>query len=153
MARQFIVKEDEIVKINDDLYEIVSKEEVKHIQVLRYNLQDRIVINNKVYEIEKMSKSRGNIVEPFTAMRENGADTVRFYLPYVSPVWTPLKFDEDGIKEVQSKFFNTLKNTYTFFQMYANTDNVDPRSFEVKYEEATSKEYATIVCQGEKGEY
>ena len=57
MARQFIVKEDEIVKIKDDLYEIISKEEVKHIQVLRYNLQDRIVINNKVYEVEKMTKS------------------------------------------------------------------------------------------------
>ena len=54
---------------------------------------------------------------------------------YASPVWTPLKFDEDGIKEVQSKFFNTLKNTYTFFEMYANTDKVDPREFKVEYEE------------------
>ena len=44
---------------------------------------------------------------------------------YVSPVWTPLKFDEDGLKEVYSKFFNPLKNTYNFFSMYANTDNID----------------------------
>ena len=52
-----------------------------------------------------------------------------------SPVWTPLKFDEDGIKEIQSKTFGTLKNTYTFFQMYANADNLDPREFEVSYED------------------
>ena len=44
-----------------------------------------------------------------------------------------LKFDIDGLKEVYSKFFNTFKNTYTFFEMYANTDNVDPREFKVAY--------------------
>ena len=83
---------------------------------------------------KKMSKSKGNIVEPFTTINEYGADTVRFYLPYVSPVWTPLKFDEDGLKEVYSKFFNPLLNTYTFFETYANIDNIDPRKYEVKYE-------------------
>ncbi len=82
-----------------------------------------------------MSKSKGNIVEPFTTMKEYGADTVRFYLPYVSPVWTPLKFDVDGLKEVYSKFFNPLRNTYTFFVTYANIDNVDPRNFEVAYDD------------------
>ena len=71
---------------------------------------------------QKMSKSRGNIVEPFSTIKEYGADTVRFYLPYVSPVWTPLKFDIEGLKEVYSKFFNPLKNTYSFFQMYANIE-------------------------------
>ncbi len=74
---------------------------------------------------QKMHKSKGNAIEPFTIMKEYGADTVRWYLPYVSPVWTPLKFDEDGLKEVYSKFFNPLKNTYNFFSMYANTDNID----------------------------
>ncbi len=74
---------------------------------------------------KKMSKSKGNIVEPFSTMKENGADTVRFYLPYVSPVWVPLKFDFNGLKEVHSKFFNPLKNTYNFFSMYANIDNID----------------------------
>ena len=82
-----------------------------------------------------MHKSRGNAVEPFSVLEKYGADPTRWYMLHTSPVWTPLKFDEEGIKEVQSKFFNTLKNTYTFFQMYANTDNVDPRNFEVKYEE------------------
>lgn len=82
---------------------------------------------------QKMHKSKGNAVEPFSILEKYGADPTRFYMLYSSPVWTPLKFDEDGIKEVQSKFFNTLKNTYTFFEMYANTDGIDPKTFEVSY--------------------
>lgn len=84
---------------------------------------------------EKMHKSRGNAVEPFGIMKEYGADTIRWYLPYVSPVWTPIKFDEEGLKEVYSKFFNTFKNTYSFFALYANTDDVDPRCFDVNYDD------------------
>ena len=84
---------------------------------------------------KKMSKSRGNIVEPFTTMKKYGADTVRFYLPYTSPVWTPLKFDMDGLKEVHSKFFNPLRNTYSFFALYANIDKVDPRTYDVSYDD------------------
>jgi len=84
---------------------------------------------------QKMHKSKGNAIEPFTILKNYGADATRFYMLHTSPVWTPLKFDEDGIKEVNSKFFNTLKNTYTFFQMYANTDNLDPRDFKVEYED------------------
>ena len=86
-----------------------------------------VLVNDLLLDAEgkKMSKSRGNIVEPFKAIEEYGADTVRFYLLYVSPVWTPLKFDIEGIKEVFSKFFNPLKNTYNFFSMYANTDDID----------------------------
>lgn len=83
---------------------------------------------------QKMHKSKGNAVEPFTIIEKYGADAVRWYMLYTSPVWTPLKFDEDGVKDVSSKFINTLKNTYTFFEIYANTDNVDPREFEVSYE-------------------
>ena len=82
---------------------------------------------------KKMSKSRGNIVEPFTTMEKYGADTVRFYLPFTSPVWTPLKFDMDGLKEVHSKFFNPLKNTYSFFALYANIDGIDPGNYKVSY--------------------
>ena len=74
---------------------------------------------------QKMHKSKGNAVEPFTVIHKYGADTVRWYLAYVSPTWTPLKFDEDGLKEVHSKFFNPLKNTYNFFSMYANIDDID----------------------------
>ena len=96
-----------------------------------------VLVNDLLLDKEgkKMSKSKGNIVEPFSTIEKYGADTVRFYLPYVSPVWTPLKFDEEGLKEVYSKFFNPLLNTYTFFQTYANIDSVDPREFEVKYED------------------
>ena len=96
-----------------------------------------VLVNDLLLDSEgkKMSKSKGNIVEPFSTLRDYGADTVRFYLLYVSPVWTPLKFDMKGLNEVHSKFFNPLKNTYTFFQMYANTDNVDPREYSISYEE------------------
>ncbi len=83
---------------------------------------------------KKMSKSKGNIINPFDMMEEYGADTIRFYLPYVSPVWTPIRFDEEGLKEVYSKFFGTLKNTYNFFVIYANADQIDPREFEVSYD-------------------
>lgn len=82
----------------------------------------------------KMHKSRGNAIEPFSIIEEYGADAVRFYMLNASPVWTPLRFDEEGVKDVNSKILGTLKNTYTFFEMYANTDNVDPRKFTVPYE-------------------
>ena len=84
---------------------------------------------------QKMHKSKGNAVEPFTTMEKYGADPVRWYLAYVSPTWTPLKFNEDDIKEVHSKFFNPFKNTYTFFQTYANIDGIDTIDCKVNYED------------------
>ena len=96
-----------------------------------------VLVNDLLLDAEgkKMSKSRGNIVEPFTTIEHYGADTVRFYLPYVSPVWTPLKFNEEGLKEVYSKFLNPLKNTYSFFEMYANADHIDTDECEVPYKD------------------
>ena len=86
-----------------------------------------VVVNDMMLDAngKKMSKSTGNIIDPVGIMEEYGADTVRWYMMYASPIWTPLKFDYEGLKEVYSKFFNPLKNTYNFFTMYANTDNID----------------------------
>lgn len=81
---------------------------------------------------QKMHKSRGNAISPFEIMEEYGADTVRFYMLHASPVWTPLKFDVEGLKEVYSKYISTLKNAYSFFEMYANADNIDPREYDIK---------------------
>lgn len=71
---------------------------------------------------EKMSKSKGNTVDPFEVISQFGADTVRWYMMSNSAPWENLKFSIDGLKEVQRKFFNTLVNTYSFFAMYANID-------------------------------
>ena len=84
---------------------------------------------------QKMHKSKGNAIEPFTLMHKYGADTIRWYIPYVSPVWTPLKFDEDGLREVHSKFFNPFKNTYSFFETYANIDKIDIDKCNVSYKD------------------
>ena len=80
---------------------------------------------------QKMHKSRGNAISPFEIMEQYGADTVRFYMLNTSPVWTPLKFDEEGLKEIYSKYISTLKNAYSFFEMYANADNIDPREYDI----------------------
>jgi isoleucyl-tRNA synthetase len=95
----------------------------------------RVLVNDLILDADgqKMSKTKGNTVNPFEMFEEYGADALRWYLLYVSPAWTPTRFDVKGIKEVQSKFFNTLKNTYHFFALYANTDNIDPREFFVPY--------------------
>ena len=74
---------------------------------------------------KKMSKSKGNTVSPFELFDKYGADATRWYLLSVSPAWSPTKFDEEGLKDVISKFFGTLKNVYNFFVLYANNDNVD----------------------------
>jgi isoleucyl-tRNA synthetase len=71
---------------------------------------------------KKMSKSVGNTVDPFAVMDKYGADTTRWYLVSTSPPWRPTMFDEDGLGDVQRKFFGTLVNTYAFFAMYANID-------------------------------
>lgn len=96
-----------------------------------------VVVNDMMLDAKgkKMSKSTGNVIDPVSIMKEYGADAIRFYMLYVSPVWTPLKFDVDGIKEVYSKFFNPFRNTYTFFETYANIDKVDIDQCNVSYDE------------------
>jgi isoleucyl-tRNA synthetase len=70
----------------------------------------------------KMSKSKGNTVNPFELFEKYGADATRWYLVVNSPPWRPTLFDEDGLLEVQRKFFGTLLNTYLFFALYAGID-------------------------------
>lgn len=97
----------------------------------------RVLVNDLVLDKEgkKMSKSRGNTVNPFELFDQYGADALRWYLLYVSPPWTPTRFDVDGLKEVQSKFLGTMKNVYNFFTLYANTDEINPADFFVEYKD------------------
>jgi isoleucyl-tRNA synthetase len=74
----------------------------------------------------KMSKSKGNVVNPFETMEKYGADTTRWYMIENANPWDNLKFDLDGIVEVRNKFFGTLHNTYNFFALYANLDKFKP---------------------------
>ncbi len=73
----------------------------------------------------KMSKRLGNVVDPFKTIETFGADATRWYLITNASPWDNLKFDIEGIKEVQRKFFGTLYNTYQFFTLYANVDGFD----------------------------
>lgn len=93
-----------------------------------------VLVNDLVLDKEgkKMSKSKGNTVDPFELFDKYGADATRWYLLSVSPVWFPTKFDEEGLIEVQGKFFGTLRNVYNFFTLYANNDNLDPKNLFVE---------------------
>lgn len=70
----------------------------------------------------KMSKSKGNVVNPFETLDKFGPDVVRWYMMENAPPWENLKFDAEGIAETQRRFFGTLLNTYSFFALYANID-------------------------------
>lgn len=70
----------------------------------------------------KMSKSKGNVVNPFETLSKYGSDVVRWYMIENAPPWDNLKFDFAGIEETQRRFFGTLMNTYSFFALYANID-------------------------------
>lgn len=96
-----------------------------------------LIVNELILDKEgqKMSKSKGNTVDPFILFDKYGADATRWYLVTTSPPWKPTLFDEEGIVEVQRKFFGTLLNTYSFFTLYANIDRFDHSEPLVPYEE------------------
>jgi isoleucyl-tRNA synthetase len=83
-----------------------------------------IMVNELILDKQgqKMSKSRGNTVDPFQLFKKYGADATRWYLITNSPPWRPTLFDEEALGETQRKFFGTLLNTYSFFALYANID-------------------------------
>ncbi len=86
-----------------------------------------VLVNDLILDKEgkKMSKSKGNTVDPFALFDKYGADVARWYLLYTSPAWAPTRFDEEGVQEIQSKYFGTLRNVYNFFVLYSNTDDVN----------------------------
>ncbi len=96
-----------------------------------------VLVNDLILDREgkKMSKHVGNTVDPFGLFDKYGADATRWYLLSVSPAWTPTKFDEEGLVDVVSKFFGTLKNVYNFFVLYSNQDGVEPQKLSVPYDE------------------
>ncbi|MGC9362139.1 MAG: class I tRNA ligase family protein, partial [Candidatus Syntrophosphaera sp.] len=86
---------------------------------------------------QKMSKSKGNTVDPIQLMQDFGADAIRWYLLEVSPPWVPTRFDVDGVKEIVGKFFGTLKNTYSFYATYANIDGFDASKYPPDWKRST----------------
>jgi len=96
-----------------------------------------VIVNELILDKtgRKMSKSLGNTVDPFILFDKYGADVTRWYLVTNSPPWRPTLFDEEGIIEVQRKFFGTLVNTYSFFALYANIDEFDFKDELIPYKE------------------
>ncbi len=84
---------------------------------------------------QKMSKRLGNAIDPFTTLENYGADATRWYMITNAQPWDNLKFDLEGVAEVQRKFFGTLYNTYSFFSLYANIDGFDYSSQNVPLSE------------------
>jgi isoleucyl-tRNA synthetase len=82
----------------------------------------------------KMSKSKGNAVDPFTALKTHGADAIRWYFYTNSAPWLPNKFSDKTVKEGQRKFLGTLWNTYAFYTLYADIDNFDPTKYTLEYD-------------------
>ena len=83
-----------------------------------------VIVNDMILDAEgqKMSKSRGNIVDPWDAIGEFGSDALRWYLITVSNPWTPKCYDPNGVRETSRRFFDTVMNTYRFFTLYANVE-------------------------------
>ena len=94
-----------------------------------------VLVNDLILDKDgkKMSKHVGNTVDPFEMLDKYGADATRWYLLHTSPAWSPTKFDEEGLIEIVSKFFGTLKNVYNFFVLYSNQDDVDFKALDVPY--------------------
>ncbi len=83
---------------------------------------------------QKMSKSKGNAVDPFDALAKHGADAIRWYFYSNSAPWLPNKFHDDAVTEGQRKFLGTIWNTYAFYVLYANIDNFDATKYSLEYD-------------------
>jgi isoleucyl-tRNA synthetase len=87
-----------------------------------------VLVNDMILDAQgqKMSKSRGNAVDPWDAIAEHGADGIRWYLITSSNPWLPKRYDPEGLREAARKYFDTLFNTYKFFSLYANVEDWAP---------------------------
>ena len=83
---------------------------------------------------QKMSKSKGNAVDPMEALKKHGADAIRWFFYTNSAPWLPNRFHDGAVVEGQRKFLSTLWNTYAFFVLYANIDSFDPTKYSLHYE-------------------
>ena len=105
---------------------------------------------------QKMSKRLGNAVDPFTTLNTFGPDATRWYMISNANPWDNLKFDLDGITEIQRKFFGTLYNTYSFFSLYANLDNFTYVEADIEWKDRPEidrwilSELHTLIAQVEK---
>ncbi len=82
----------------------------------------------------KMSKHKGNVVDPWDVMNKQGADAIRWYFYVNSAPWLPCRFDDEAVDESQRKFMGTFWNTYAFYVLYANIDNFNPMDYKLEYD-------------------
>lgn len=83
---------------------------------------------------QKMSKHKGNVVDPWSVLNKQGADAVRWYFYTNSAPWLPSRFYDEAVSEGQRKFMGTLWNTYAFYVLYANIDNFNPKDYTLEYD-------------------
>ena len=110
---------------------------------------------------QKMSKSKGNAVDPMEALNQYGADAIRWYFYTNSAPWLPNRFHEDAVVEGQRKFMGTLWNTYAFYVLYANIDEFDPTKYSLDYDKLSVMDKwllsklntAVKVCDDNLGAY
>ena len=83
----------------------------------------------------KMSKHKGNVVNPWDILQTEGADAVRWYFYVNSQPWLPSRFSAEAVNESKRRFMGTIWNTYAFYVLYANIDKFDPQQYELKYDQ------------------
>ncbi len=98
-----------------------------------------VVVNELVLDPQgrKMSKSLGNVVNPFEMLDKYGADILRWYLLVNTPIWIPKRFDAEGLSDMKKRFFRPLLETYKFFILYANIDGFNPKEKEIPHSDRT----------------
>ena len=107
-----------------------------------------LIVNGHILDKngQKMSKSKGNVVDPFATMERYGADALRWYLMVSSPPWRPKSFNTDEIEEEQRKFFRAFINSYNFFVLYANVDDFTFAEPEIALQERSELDRWVLSC-------